>query len=154
METDIKKLLVVEEGRQSYYSNVVRYKNPYGEAEHESKWWFMGWNDACQCHESFAEVMLLRASNTELKEKNQELFGERAEALEEGMFLQQDVFDLKEKIESGMVEISTLLDEAFSYLDNSSFISFSREKMTTYLKKLRLEVKKHSMSKSPEGEEK
>jgi hypothetical protein len=154
MKINVKKLLVVEEGRQAYYADVVRYKNPYTEDLDESKWWFTGWNDACQSHDSFAELMLLKGSNEELKEenkelkeKNQELFIERVEVLEEGMFLLDDLSILR----AGIVEISTLLDETISYLDQSSVLSFRREKMTTHLENLRLKVKKHNKSVSPEG---
>ena len=89
-------------GSKAYYDEVPRYKNPYEVSSHfddsNHAAWEKGWDKACEEHTIFTE-------NQTLKAEKQELFIERAEALEEGMFLSNDVARLKEQLEVQKLEL-------------------------------------------------
>ena len=140
-------------GFHAYHDGVPSYKNPYNDNNHyddsEHTAWRRGWFAAGKEHELFTE-------NQTLKAKNEELFLERAEALDEVMCLKDDVFGLKSELdliresfslykessESQLVEISTLLKDLYYYSTDSSIFTFRRENLIQMIQNVRDEIKK------------
>ena len=108
---------IFNDGHKAYYDEVPRYKNPCLGFNSEYTFWEMGWDKASGEHSSFTENQQLKTDNQRLKERLQ----------------------LESKL---LQDISCVANKAFSYLDESNVFSFRREKIKSYLEKLRILLKK------------
>jgi hypothetical protein len=90
-------------GSKAYYDEVPRYKNPYsGEGDESSNYayaaWEKGWKQSSSEHNLFTE-------NQSLKAEKKKFGIERAESMEENMFLKDDVAKLQENLEVQKMEL-------------------------------------------------
>ena len=114
---------IIDAGHKSYYDDVLRCKNPES-TELCVLLWFKGWDTAEAEHRLFTENQLLKC-------ENKELFIERAEALEEGMFLKEDLFNLREQVKTERsATVALTLDTEASRVDRYNRISG----LITYIK--------------------
>lgn len=137
-------LSITQQGRDAYYDKVPRYKNPYVGEGDAQKWWYEGWNDACQSHTLFVENMGLKERKVELQDEISSL-ETTVNKLVSSTTRDSQLICSYEKMIS---DVSSLLDDAFFYIDESGVLSFRREKMKSYLEKLRERVKKTEMESS------
>ncbi len=135
---------ITQKGRDAYYDKLPRYKNPYVGKGSAEKWWYEGWNDACQNHTLFVENMGLKERKRELQDKISSLEA-TVNKLVSSITRDSQLICSYEKMLS---DVSSLLDEAFFYVDGKGVFSFRREKMKSYLEKLRVRVKKTEMESS------
>lgn len=115
MET--QKTLVMQDGREAFYDEVLRYKNPY--EDEAAKFWFQGWDASCEEHRLFTSNQELTIRNQELSSQVEELILQAAQSDNE------KIKALREDIRSIIVSIET-----------GNFITFSREKIRLALKGL------------------
>ncbi|MCK4500320.1 hypothetical protein KAU11_07470 [Candidatus Babeliales bacterium] len=130
---------LVEEGHKAYYDDVPRYKNPY-DGENTTGLWLEGWDRAEQEHRLFTENQELKSHISTLSLANTDeiiaLKTERAEALEEAMFLVQDIHDMRERF---CKDVNSLLE----YVRGLGTFSFPREKIIDRIHQISLpEVEK------------
>jgi len=104
---DTQKTLIMQDGREAFYDEVLRYKNPY--SDESAKFWFQGWDAACEEHRLFT-------SNQEFTIQVEQLQG--------------DIDRLEQSIIGKKAEIGYLL----SSIEEGNFITFSREKIKEALK--------------------
>lgn len=145
--------IMIQEGSAAYYEEVPRYKCPYTE-DAVVEWWHYGWDQAQKEHELFTENQSLKAENASLKEQLEvqkmelqcdiDFANECVERYKEDKKIFSTAFDISgdkiEELRSQTVEISSLLSQASSYLDNNGTFSFRREKMKKYMFDLRVLV--------------
>ncbi len=157
MSNDYAFEIIRDEGSKAYYEEVPRYKNPHELNSEFMSLWYKGWDQSKSDHDLFTENQTLKAKIEVLKKSEsmgleslkisvdiiashtdtiETLENERASALEENMFLVDDVA----KLVSQMAEISTLLDSSYYYCTDSSIFSFRREKLIDMIKILRKKV--------------
>ena len=102
---------IINQGHESYYNEVPRYKNPYEDSPgmcDNSILWFSGWDQANSVHDLFTRNQLLDAENKKLTEDKALLSSSRTSAVME-------------------------LAELKHYVKNRSWFQFSREKVIDYL---------------------
>jgi len=141
-------------GHKAYYDEVPRYKNPYSESGHydDSNYvsWEKGWDVACNEHRMFAE-------NQRLKTENEQLGTERAEALEECIFLGNDIYNLQQILdkkererESALLDLNDLL----VYVRGLGKLSFSREKMENRVREIVRNIQEGKIREVPQSKKK
>jgi uncharacterized coiled-coil DUF342 family protein len=107
-----------QDGHESYYDDILRYKNPYSGLESES--WFRGWDEAEEYHRLFTDNQTFRDQIKELKEEIKEL--------------EDSVSGFKKS----MIQINTNILSSIDHIRKSKFLYFHREKLVSKLKNINL----------------
>ena len=142
---DTQKTLIMQDGREAFYDQVLRYKNPY-DGVGSSEFWFQGWDAACEEHKLFTANQDLCLKNQELLTQVEELISQAAQSSKDHYKLTnlmardcQELIALK-KVSQELKQSKFGRDEdirsIIASIESGNFITFSREKIRIALKEL------------------
>jgi len=139
------KELIVNEGKKSFYDDVLRYKNPHSDSEAIS-WWFLGWDAASEEHKLFTEHKRFQEENIQLK-KDVGKWRDKYNAVSVGNTFSEEKLKQAQKtayqLELVIDEMIDIQDKMSRYFDHTGWFSFSREVIKEYVEHLKTFGKKY-----------